>query len=362
MGHNHVGNNTLETPTMNLWEIPGPREKPDFENLLAVLRREEPARPTLFEFYFNERLYSRISPRPPPPPESPDFFRRSMKTFHRLGYDYATILLPGFKFTEADSRETKETFSLNEGAVIRTREEFDAYCWPDPSSADYSLLKTLGDELPAGMKLIPYSPDGVLENVIRMMGFDVLCTRIYEDPSLVEDVFFEVGSRLVEYYKKTIRYPAVGAVLANDDWGFNSGTFLSAADLRRLVFPWYRDIVAACHGAGKPVILHSCGYFENIIEDVIGGMRFDGRHSYEDNIVPVEEAYERYHDRLAVLGGIDVNFICDSSPEEICGRSKAMLARAEGRGGFALGTGNSVPEYIPDENFFALIRAALEFK
>jgi uroporphyrinogen decarboxylase len=35
-----------------------------------------------------------------------------------------------------------------------------------------------------------------------------------------------------------------------------------------------------------------------------------------------------------------------------------MLERASERGGFALGTGNSVPEYVPDENFFALIRAA----
>jgi uroporphyrinogen decarboxylase len=37
-----------------------------------------------------------------------------------------------------------------------------------------------------------------------------------------------------------------------------------------------------------------------------------------------------------------------------------MLERAAERGGFALGTGNSVPEYVPDENFFALIRAALD--
>jgi uroporphyrinogen decarboxylase len=106
--------------------------------------------------------------------------------------------------------------------------------------------------------------------------------------------------------------------------------------------------------------LHSCGYFENIIEDIIEGMHFDGRHSYEDNIMPVEEAYEKYHDRIAIIGGIDVNFICESTPAEVYEKSKAMLERASGRGGFALGTGNSVPEYMPDQNFFALIRAALD--
>ena len=345
--------------TMNWAEIPIRKSPPDFNNLLTVLRREEPARPTLFEFYFNERLYSRIAPGPAPP-ESFAAFRRTVHTFYKLGYDFSTILLPGFKFTDADLRETKETFSLNQGAVIRSQEEFEAFLWPEPGDADYDLLKTLGDDLPAGMKLIPCSPDGILENVIRLMGFDVLCFELLENPQLVEDVFTGVGTRLVEYYRRVVQYESVGAVIANDDWGFNSGTFLSADDLRRLVFPWYKQIVEISHAAGKPVILHSCGYFDNILEDIIEDMKFDGRHSYEDNIVPVEEAYELYHDRLAVLGGIDVNFICDNPPEEIFRRSRAMLDRTEGRGGFALGTGNSVPEYVPDEKFFALIRAALE--
>ena len=32
-----------------------------------------------------------------------------------------------------------------------------------------------------------------------------------------------------------------------------------------------------------------------------------------------------------------------------------MLERAEPYGGYALGTGNSVPDYVPDENYFAMI-------
>jgi uroporphyrinogen decarboxylase len=176
----------------------------------------------------------------------------------------------------------------------------------------------------------------------------------------VEDVFEQVGSRLVQYYNKAVQHDCVGACLANDDWGFISNTFISTDELRRFVFPWYKQIVDISHAAGKPVILHSCGYFENIIEDIIEDMRFDGRHSYEDNIMPVEKAYENYHDRMAIIGGIDVNFVCGSTPDEVYDRSKAMLERVSERGGFALGTGNSVPEYMPDENFFALIRAALD--
>lgn len=345
--------------SMNWNEIPERKNSPDFDNLLAVLRREAPLRPTLFEFYFNERIYSRVIPGPTPAdPEA--WLRRFIQVFYRLGYDFATILLPGFQFSDPDLRETKQTFSLNEGAVISSQKEFDAFVWPNPDAADYDLLNRLSEDLPEGMKLIPYSPDGVLENVIRLMGFDTLCFSLRDNLPLVEDVFEQVGSRLVQYYKKAVQHESVGACLANDDWGFITNTLISTADLRRLVFPWYRQIVNLSHAAGKPIILHSCGFFENIIEDIIEDMHFDGRHSYEDNIMPVEEAYEKYHDRIAIIGGIDVNFICESPPDEVYARSKAMLERAADRGGFALGTGNSVPEYIPDQNFFALIRAVMD--
>jgi uroporphyrinogen decarboxylase len=75
--------------------------------------------------------------------------------------------------------------------------------------------------------------------------------------------------------------------------------------------------------------------------------------------MPVEEAYDRYHHRIAIMGGMDVDFVCRASPEAIYTRASAMLDRTAA-GGYALGTGNSVPDYVPDANYFAMTRAALE--
>ena len=121
----------------------------------------------------------------------------------------------------------------------------------------------------------------------------------------------------------------------------------------------HQRIVEAVHTAGKPVILHSCGHFDRILDDMVA-MGVDGRHSYEDTILPVEQAYELYRDKFAIIGGIDVDFICRAEPEEVYERAKALLEQTANRGGYALGTGNSVPDYVPDENYFAMIRAALE--
>jgi uroporphyrinogen decarboxylase len=104
-------------------------------------------------------------------------------------------------------------------------------------------------------------------------------------------------------------------------------------------------------------MLHSCGNMRDVIEDVIA-MGFDAKHSYEDLILPVEEAYELWHERIAIQGGIDLDFICRESAGAVRGRCRAMLERAAGRGGYMLGTGNSVPEYLPVDKYFSMLEVA----
>jgi len=64
---------------------------------------------------------------------------------------------------------------------------------------------------------------------------------------------------------------------------------------------------------------------------------------------------------VSMLGGIDVNFLATKSPDEVYRRCYEMLERTSDRGGYALGSGNSISDYIPYENFLAMIRAAHEF-
>lgn len=92
----------------------------------------------------------------------------------------------------------------------------------------------------------------------------------------------------------------------------------------------------------------------------IKDMGYDAKHSFEDAIMPVEEAYDRWGGRIAILGGIDVDFVCRASIDEIKQHCRAMLERTKNTGGYALGTGNSIPEYVPNEKYFAMISMALE--
>ncbi len=343
---------------MRDWTLPGQPFRPDFDNLLQVLRKEQPSRPTLFEFFLNDRLYESLAPAASLPAGPYPRERQHLTAYARAGYDYTTVILPGFSFPASYDFDAR-TVALYRGGLIHDWASFDAYPWPDPAAASFGLLDALAGQLPDGMKCIGYGPSGVLENVTEILSFEGLCLLLADEPDLVKCVFDEVGRRLVEYYVNLAQHPAVGACIDNDDWGFKTQTMLSPRQMRTYVFPWHARIVDAVHRAGKPVILHSCGRFDAILDD-ISALGFDARHSYEDAILPVEQAYDLYRDRFAILGGIDVDFVCRASAEEVYARSKAMLERAEPLGGYALGTGNSVPDYVPDENYFAMTRAALE--
>ena len=144
-------------------------------------------------------------------------------------------------------------------------------------------------------------------------------------------------------------------MISNDDWGFKTQTMLSVKDMRKYVFPWHKKIVKTIHKYNRPAILHSCGNLEAVMEDIIEDMNYEAKHSFEDAIIPVEEEYEKWGNRIAILGGIDMNFICTSSIQEIKARSQAVLNKSHDRGGYALGTGNSVPEYVPDEKYLAMV-------
>ena len=312
--------------------------KPEIENLLKVLRRERPDRPVLFELLFDSFLYKQMARREPADDSDLEYLKVVVDAYANYGYDYAGIHGSAFAFPTKGQHKIK-TVSANDGAIITDRASYDKYVWPDPSNFDSSRLEKIKDYLPEGMKLMVLGPGGILENAMALTGYDNMCYMLYEDPDLLAEIFNQVGSRILKYYEICVPNDTVGVVMSNDDWGFNSQTFLSVKHMRQYVFPWHKKIVEVAHRAGKPAVLHSCGYLNDVMEDVIVDMGYDGKHSYEDKILPVEECYRRWGDRIAIMGGLDLDFLIRSSKDAIKERARGMLELSREKGGYALGHG-----------------------
>lgn len=331
---------------------------PDFGQLLKVLRHEKPDRPVLFELFLSTAMYEHFAGYKADMTDPLSAMRLRVDGSVNAGYDYAFTGSP-FAFTYGNRTE-KNTISLNEGSVITDRRSFEEYPWPDPDAIDYSCFEKITPYMPDNFKLMIAGPNGVLENVIRLVGYDNLCYMLYDDEELVKDIFDAVGSRLLRMYEICLSFDSVGALMSNDDWGFNTETFLSTKHMRQFVFPWHKKIVAAAHAVGKPAMLHSCGNADKIMDDIIDDISFDAKHSFEDNIIPIEDAYRKWGSRISLLGGMDMGMMARATPETIAKRAAAMLEESELYGGYALGTGNSIADYIPFENYMAMTNEALK--
>jgi len=334
--------------------------KPDIENLYKVLRCEVPDRPTLFEYFMNPKFHERLTGREAPSTDDHlETLKFTIEAFAAAGFDYATTYACPMEFSRKQIT-SKNSFSLNDGFCITDEESFEKYVWPEVEEQDFSLLEKIKDFLPEGMKLLVRGPSGVFANTTYLVGYDNLCYMLYEEPELVRQITDKIGERVVKYYEAAAQYESVGLFIINDDYSFKTQTLLSPDHLREYIFPWHRKIAEAGHNANIPILLHCCGYMDDVMDDIID-MGISGKHSFEDTIIPVEDFYEKWTGKIGILGGIDIDFIMRSSHEEILERSRSMLERCATRGGYAHGTGNSVPEYVPEDKYLTLIKAALEF-
>jgi uroporphyrinogen decarboxylase len=148
--------------------------------------------------------------------------------------------------------------------------------------------------------------------------------------------------------------PQVGGIFMGDDLGYASGTIVSPRVLRQKFLPRTRRIVDLVKGAGKLFILHTCGDVYGIMDDLVD-LGIDAKHSFEDKILPVEEVYRRWGERVALVGGVDVHLLASGSEEEIRRRTRQILDVCGPGGGYVLGTGNSVTNYLPLRNYQAML-------
>jgi len=76
---------------------------------------------------------------------------------------------------------------------------------------------------------------------------------------------------------------------------------------------------------------------------------------WEDVIQPITEAKALYGDRIAVLGGIDMDLLARGTEAAVRARVREVLDACAPGGGFALGSGNTVANYVPVGNYLAML-------
>ncbi len=341
----------------------------DYEGLIRNLRREETPRRVFFIELFQDRAIEDAIDRQFGVTSALDRNRadfewsRTIAIQRFLGYEIvhcALLNLPtGAWATTGDTAPAAQNQGdrnwINEQkGLITNWEEFEKYPWPDGRTWDTSHLEWLQKNLPDDMCIVPHQGH-FCEYLCWLMGYETLCYALYEQRDLVQAMARKILELEEAAARIALQFNRVKMLWGSDDLGFKTGLLLGPADMQEFVLTGHKRLAAMAHAAGCLYLLHACGKRHEIIEDLIEDVKLDAIHSWEDTIEPITEAKQRYGQRLSLLGGMDVDFLCRSSEADIRRRVRRTVEICQPGGGFCLGSGNTVANYIPMTNYLAML-------
>ncbi len=353
------------------------KPNPDIERFIKTIRGEMiPERPPLFEYIIDdchirditiqhlgrewvEPDWSSLKSLIP-------FLDNFIAVWRALGYDYVRLeLTAGFELPvklapdPGTQGKTDRSWADAHHGAVENWNDFETYAWPDkPAEFHLEILDYVAKHLPDGMGFITCHAGGIYEIVTRLMSYEGLCLDLYDNPDLVEAVVQRTGECMETYYKAFLEIEELSVVIQGDDMGHRTGLLISQEHLQKYFLPWHTRFAALAHERGLPYCLHSCGDVSKIMPSLIEETGIDGKHSFEDVIMPVTEFYDAHHDKIAVIGGLDLNILAAGSLDEVRTGIRALIDHCAPRGHYLAGSGNSIASYVPLENYIAMIAEA----
>ncbi|MEM2920712.1 MAG: uroporphyrinogen decarboxylase family protein [Candidatus Bathyarchaeia archaeon] len=356
---------------------------PNIDRLLKVLLREgEPDLVPFYEHFADNEIIEALTGKPVSNEllrggiSSKRYLETLIEFYNRLGYDYVPLEVP-LKLPRKNTLQTHDMAYLSRGmrswedenrGTIETVEDFDKYPWPDPEeAAELSAFENLAEALPEGMGVVGGVAGGVFEHVSWLMSLGKLCRAVHLDKKLVKRMFDKVGSLILSVDEVIVEEGHVDVLRMGDDLGYKTGTFLPPRVLREYVFPYYKKLVDLAHRNGLPFIIHSCGNLyvpdgkgRSVMDDLVEYVGIDAKHSFEDEIMPICQVKKRYEGKIAVLGGIDMNKLVQLSGADLRKYVRCVIKRCAPGGAYALGSGNTIANYVPLENYLTMLDEGLK--
>ena len=144
-----------------------------------------------------------------------------------------------------------------------------------------------------------------------------------------------------------------------EDLAFKQRPFLSPAMYRELLFPAHQRIFEWAHARQLPVILHSDGFLEPLLPDLV--------EAGIDCLQPLEvkagmdllRVKQRFGDRIALIGGMDARTLETNDPAVVRAELEAKLPGAMAGGGYVLQVDHSVSNRVDYKTYKFFVQTGL---
>jgi len=174
------------------------------------------------------------------------------------------------------------------------------------------------------------------------------------------DLMNELLSRSADYYCELVGQAiaeGVDIIFLADDFAYNKGLFVEPRLFEQLWRPHFERIMKPALDADVPVLFHSDGKIDDAAEMLID-MGVSCLNPMDPSGVDYREYKKKYGNRVALWGNIDIGWpLVGGSPDDVRKDVKEHMDVLKPDGRWIAASSHSIVNYIPHENFVAMINA-----
>ena len=148
----------------------------------------------------------------------------------------------------------------------------DKMVFPDLTTIDWEgIAKKNADYLNTDKAIGFTIFTGYFERLISLLSFEEAAMELimedYEDD--IRELFTALTDFYIDFAQHFRKYFKADFVTIHDDWGTQRSAFFSPAVHRKMIIPHLTRFVSECHKMGLVVEMHSCGFIEELIPNLI---------------------------------------------------------------------------------------------
>ena len=192
----------------------------------------------------------------------------------------------------------------------------------------------------------------VFECMHPVCGHETLLMNMALDPDWIKDMCEIYGGLLIDLMEILFEKEGIpDGVFFYEDLGFKEKPFMSPSMYKEMLFPAHKRTFDYVHSLDLPVILHSCGFVEPLIPDLIKA-GIDCLQAIEVKAgMDLVKLKEFYGDKIAFMGGLDARSLLSNDREVIRVELESKLPLVMKQGGYILHSDHSIPPQVEYETY-----------
>jgi len=234
---------------------------------------------------------------------------------------------------------------------------------PEPTLAGYSFPDPLDRRFFADIsERMGRFPDrfrvfqigfSLYERAWTLRGMSNLLLDFYDHPAFVRALLDRIADYNIAQVNEALKYD-IDAVYFGDDWGQQRGLQMGPQLWREFIYPVLKRMYGVVRGAGKFVMIHSCGDVDELFDDLIEA-GLNCFNPFQPEVMDVWTLLPHYRGRLAFHGGLSTQRTLPFGTVDDVRAETRRLIDLGCEGGYIFAPAHDVEGDVPVENILAFV-------